>query len=178
MLPPITKLMSLNVGDRLGHYDVTALIGEGGMGQVYQATDTQLNRQVALKILPDAFASDSGRPVNSSRQPTVSPVGNAEQLMAHFRLAGVSALFIGGTFSVFVFRLDRRMGFLSPADYLDIDLVMVGLDSTWWFIVDLIHLGVGAAALTFACALARSYIGKLDPTTGEVTDVAITGWAP
>ena len=36
--------MPLNVGDRLGHYDVTALIGEGGMGQVYQATDTKLNR--------------------------------------------------------------------------------------------------------------------------------------
>ena len=36
--------MSLNVGTRLGHYDVTALIGEGGMGQVYRATDTKLNR--------------------------------------------------------------------------------------------------------------------------------------
>ena len=35
--------MSLNVGSRLGHYDVTALIGEGGMGQVYQATDTKLH---------------------------------------------------------------------------------------------------------------------------------------
>ncbi len=44
--------MPLNVGSRLGHYDVTALIGEGGMGQVYQATDTKLKRQVALKILP------------------------------------------------------------------------------------------------------------------------------
>ena len=41
--------MALAVGTRLGHYDVTALIGEGGMGQVYQATDTKLNRQVALK---------------------------------------------------------------------------------------------------------------------------------
>ena len=41
--------MSLNVGDRLGHYDVTALIGEGGMGQVYQATDTKLNRDVAVE---------------------------------------------------------------------------------------------------------------------------------
>ena len=40
--------MALTVGSRLGHYDVTALIGEGGMGQVYQATDTKLNRQVAL----------------------------------------------------------------------------------------------------------------------------------
>ena len=40
--------MALNVGSRLGHYDDTALIGEGGMGQVYRATDTKLNRQVAL----------------------------------------------------------------------------------------------------------------------------------
>ena len=46
--------MALNVGTRLGPYDVTALIGEGGMGQVYQATDTKLNRQVALKILPES----------------------------------------------------------------------------------------------------------------------------
>ena len=50
--------MSLEVGSRLAHYDVTALIGEGGMGQVYQATDTKLKRQVAFKILLEAFASD------------------------------------------------------------------------------------------------------------------------
>ena len=53
--------MPLEIGSRLGHCDVTALIGEGGMGQVYQATDTKLKRQVALKVLPEAFASDPDR---------------------------------------------------------------------------------------------------------------------
>ena len=60
--------MAFNVGTRLGHYDVTALLGEGGMGQVWQATDTQLNRQVALKILPDAFAADPDRLARFQRE--------------------------------------------------------------------------------------------------------------
>jgi serine/threonine-protein kinase len=63
--------MALTVGSRLGHYDVTALIGEGGMGQVYQATDTKLNRQVALKILPEAFASDPDRLARFQREAQV-----------------------------------------------------------------------------------------------------------
>ena len=60
--------MPLAPGTRLGHYDVTALLREGGMGQVWQATDTQLNRQVALKILPDAFASDPDRLARFTRE--------------------------------------------------------------------------------------------------------------
>ncbi len=63
--------MALTVGSRLGHYYVTALIGEGGMGQVYQATDTKLNRQVALKILPEAFASDPDRLARFQREAQV-----------------------------------------------------------------------------------------------------------
>ncbi len=59
--------MALEVGSRLGHYDVTALIGEGGMGQVDQATDTKLNRQVALKILPEAFAPAVVRSARAAR---------------------------------------------------------------------------------------------------------------
>ena len=63
--------MALIVGSRLGHYDVTALIGEGGMGQVYRATDTQLGRDVALKILPDAFAADPDRLARFEREAKV-----------------------------------------------------------------------------------------------------------
>ena len=60
--------MSLSPGMRFGHYDVTSLLGEGGMGQVWQATDTQLNRRVALKILPDAFAADPDRLARLTRE--------------------------------------------------------------------------------------------------------------
>ena len=63
--------MALDVGSRIAHYDVTALIGEGGMGQVYQATDTKLNRQVALKILPEAFAADPDRLARFQREAQV-----------------------------------------------------------------------------------------------------------
>ena len=49
--------MALQGGDRLAHYDVTALIGEGGMGQVYRATDTQLDRDVAPGRYPRVFES-------------------------------------------------------------------------------------------------------------------------
>ena len=60
--------LPLTLGTRLGVYEVTAAIGEGGMGQVYRATDTTLGRQVAIKILPDAFASDPERLARFERE--------------------------------------------------------------------------------------------------------------
>ena len=60
--------LPLTPGTRLGVYEVIAPIGEGGMGQVYRATDTTLGRQVAIKILPDAFASDPDRMARFERE--------------------------------------------------------------------------------------------------------------
>src|SRR5437870_6947561 len=53
--------MSLTPGSRIGAYEIVAAIGAGGMGEVYRARDTQLRRDVAIKILPDLFASDPER---------------------------------------------------------------------------------------------------------------------
>ena len=60
--------MPLQVGSRLGHYNVTALIGEGGMGEVYRVWDTKLDRDVALKVLPEAFTQDPDRLARFERE--------------------------------------------------------------------------------------------------------------
>ena len=60
--------MALAPGARLGVYEVVSLMGEGGMGQVYRAKDTRLKRDVALKILPDAFAADPDRVARFQRE--------------------------------------------------------------------------------------------------------------
>ena len=63
--------MPLEPGTTLGPYSVTAKIGEGGMGEVWQATDTKLKRQVALKILPEAFSADPERLARFQREAEV-----------------------------------------------------------------------------------------------------------
>ena len=63
--------MALEPGTTLGPYTVTAKIGEGGMGKVYRARDTTLDRDVAIKVLPDAFASGPERLARFEREAKV-----------------------------------------------------------------------------------------------------------
>src|SRR5215470_16921987 len=53
--------MALTIGTQLGTYEITALLGRGGMGEVYRARDTKLKRDVAIKILPEEFSRDADR---------------------------------------------------------------------------------------------------------------------
>jgi serine/threonine protein kinase len=60
--------VTLPAGTRLGVYEILAPIGAGGMGEVYRARDTKLHRDVALKILPDAFTNDRDRLARFERE--------------------------------------------------------------------------------------------------------------
>ena len=60
--------MALSAGTRLGPYEVTSQIGVGGMGEVYRARDTKLDRDVAIKVLPEAFAADPERIARFQRE--------------------------------------------------------------------------------------------------------------
>ena len=60
--------MALTSGTKLGTYEVVALIGAGGMGEVYRAHDTKLGRDVAIKVLPEQFARDPERLARFQRE--------------------------------------------------------------------------------------------------------------
>src|SRR5262249_1094522 len=59
------------IGTKLAHYEITAHLGSGGMGDVYQATDGKLGRRVAIKFLPEAFSHDSERVARFQREARV-----------------------------------------------------------------------------------------------------------
>ncbi len=60
--------MALTPGDRVGSYEIITLLGAGGMGEVYRARDSQLGRDVAIKVLPARFAEDTGLLARSERE--------------------------------------------------------------------------------------------------------------
>ena len=88
--------MALSPGTKLGHFEIVASIGEGGMGQVYRARDANLGRDVAIKILPDLFASDPDRIARFEREAKTLAALNHQNIAhvydAHTRSGGPSFL--------------------------------------------------------------------------------------
>jgi Tol biopolymer transport system component len=87
--------MPLSPGSRLGSYEVLSPLGAGGMGEVYRARDGRLNREVAIKVLPDAFAADGDRLARFRREALVLAALNHPQIAAIYGLeesGGVEAL--------------------------------------------------------------------------------------
>jgi serine/threonine protein kinase len=75
--------MALTTGTRFDHYEIVSHIGAGGMGEVYRARDTKLSRDVAFKVLPEAFATDPERLLRFQRE---------GQLLASLKTVSVSYL--------------------------------------------------------------------------------------
>jgi serine/threonine protein kinase len=83
------------IGQKLGPYEIVAKLGQGGMGEVYRATDTVLKRQVAIKVLPTSLASDSDRLARFQREAEILAALNHPHIAQVFGLEkdqGTSAL--------------------------------------------------------------------------------------
>jgi len=99
--------MALAAGARLGPYEIKGPLGAGGMGEVWQATDTRLGRSVALKLLPDAFAADPARLERFEREAKL--------------LAALSHANVAGLFALEEVRPDGAAG---PVRFLAMELVL------------------------------------------------------
>src|SRR6202521_616447 len=91
--------MALASGTKLGSYEIVAPIGAGGMGEVYQAHDTKLGRDVAIKVLPEAFAHDAERLARFQREAKMLASLN------HFNIATIHGLEQSGSTSYLVMEL-------------------------------------------------------------------------
>jgi serine/threonine protein kinase len=90
--------LSVIIGTQLGSHQITALLGRGGMGEVYRARDTKLKREVEIKILPDEFSRDPDRMARFQREaealaalnhPNIAAIYDLqEENRAFLRLAG------------------------------------------------------------------------------------------
>src|SRR5215467_13372679 len=79
--------MSVTIGSQLGSYEITALLGKGGFGEVYRAKDKKLKREVAIKILPDEFSSNHDRLTRFQREAEVLASLNHPNIAAIYDLA-------------------------------------------------------------------------------------------
>ncbi len=93
------------IGKTLAHYRVTAKLGEGGMGEVYQAQDSKLGRDVALKILPEAFTVDAERLARFEREARVLAALNHPNVAAIYSFETATTPEAGGEFSFLVMEL-------------------------------------------------------------------------
>src|SRR5688572_27719341 len=89
--------MALTPGTRLGPYEVIAPIGAGGMGEVYRARDTRLDRDVALKILPESFALDPDRRARFEREAKAVAALSHPNILAIFDVGDASGRFYAAT---------------------------------------------------------------------------------
>ena len=80
------RRMPLSVGTRLGPYEIVAAIGSGGMGEVYRATDTNLKRAVAIKVLPASVSGDPDRLARFQREAEVLAALNHPNIAAIYGL--------------------------------------------------------------------------------------------
>src|SRR5258708_877864 len=76
--------MSLTFGTKLGPYEIVAPIGAGGMGEVYRARDSRLKREVAIKVLPEAFSLDADRRRCCEQEPPATAALNHPNILAVF----------------------------------------------------------------------------------------------
>ena len=83
--------MPLISGTRLGPYEILAPLGAGGMGEVYRARDTKLGREVAIKVLPEAFASDAERLARFEREARLLAALNHPNIAAIYGLEASGA---------------------------------------------------------------------------------------
>ena len=84
--------MPLSTGTRLGPYEILATIGAGGMGEVYRARDSTLDRDVAIKILPEALAADPERIARFQREAKVLASLNHPHIAAIYGLEGADGV--------------------------------------------------------------------------------------
>src|SRR5262245_36027210 len=81
--------MSLQIGQQLGFYEITALLGKGGMGEVYRAKDNKLKRDVAVKILPEEFSRDLDRVGRFQREAELLAALNHPNIAAIYDVAEI-----------------------------------------------------------------------------------------